>query len=713
LPAGTYQGSIQIKVPNGTPATFSIAVTFVVGATLPPKLSVDSPRLSLSTSVGGSAAAGLVAVNNIGGGVLAFSVAAGTDSGGNWLTGISASGTASPAAPASVVVTANPGSLAAGVYTGRIAITSATSGEQASVPVTMIVGAAQSRILLSASGMSFQAVAGAGPPPAQNLSILNRGQGSLTWNATAQALTGNSTWLSISAGTGTVSRPLLDASPVSVNVDAANLAPGLYYGRITVSNSVANSAGNSGAQSVTVVLSVVDAASAPSPQTQPVGLIFTGRSGTTPGSQDLLVRNSGVAPLAFNSAQLTLDGAAWLQYVPSNANVPRSQVARIAVQPGSLPAGVYDGSITLLFEDDTITVARVKTVIAPANCTPTHLVMLPTNVEQFFTATRYLPLSINVRVVDDCGLALTADRTGASLTMSFSNGDRTVSLVPVGSGNWSATWQPAGTSPGPVFITLTATLPVAGKQPLAGSADLEADVAGSVNIPVASALLNAGSFAVDAPVAPGSLVSLFGSHLADTSATAPGLPLGTSLANTQVRLGDTLLPLVYASDGQINAQVPFDVAVNAELALSVTRGTSISVPQQIVTATAAPGAFTRDQSGAGPGLIVDGVTNVPNDANHPARVGDTVVIYCTGLGSVTPLPPNGQGAGGAASTDNPVTMTIGGRPAQVAYAGLTPGFPGLYQINVVVPAGVSPGNSVAVVASLANASSSPVTMVVR
>jgi uncharacterized protein (TIGR03437 family) len=659
--------------------------------------------------MGGSAAAGLVAVNNIGGGVLAFSVAAATDSGGNWLIGTPTSVSTSPTAPAAVVVTANPGSLAAGVYTGKIAITSLASGEQANVPVTMIVGAAQSRILLSASGMSFQAVAGAGPPPAQNLSILNRGQGSLTWTATAQALTGNSTWLSISPGNGTVSRPLLDASPVSVNVDATNLAPGLYYGRIIVSNS----AGNSGAQSATVVLSVVDGASAPSPQTQPVGLIFTGRSGSTPGSQDLLVRNSGVAPLAFNSAQLTLDGAAWLQYVPANANVARSQTERIVVQPGSLPAGVYDGSITLLFEDDTITVARVKTVIAPANCTPTRLVMLPTNVEQFFAATRYLPLSINVRVVDDCGLALTADRTGASLTMSFSNGDRTVSLVPIGGGNWSATWQPAGSSPGPVFITLTATLPVAGKQPLTGSADLEADVAGSVNIPVASALLNAGSFAVDSPVAPGSLVSLFGSHLADSSATASGLPLGTSLANTQVRLGDALLPLAYASDGQINAQVPFDVAVNAELALSVTRGTSISVPQQIVTATAAPGAFTQDQSGTGPGLIVDGATNVLNDANHPARVGDTIVIYCTGLGLVTPLPSNGQGSAGVASTDNPVTLTIGGRSAQVTYAGLTPGFPGLYQINAVIPTGTSSGDQVPVVVTAARQVSPPITISVR
>lgn len=208
-------------------------------------------------------------------------------------------------------------------------------------------------------------------------------------------------------------------------------------------------------------------------------------------------------------------------------------------------------------------------------------------------------------------------------------------------------------------------------------------------------------------------VKAFGWRTAFGKAAAAGLPLGTSLGNTQVRLGDALLPLSYANDGQINAQVPTDVAMNTELQLSVNRGTTISLPQQVVTATAAPGVFTRDQSGTGSGLIVDGATNVPNDPDHPARAGDTIVIYCTGLGLVTPLPASGEGADGPASTDNPVTLTIGGQPAQVSYAGLTPGFPGLYQINAVVAAGTPSGNQLPAVLTVARQISLPVTMSVR
>ena len=64
-------------------------------------------------------------------------------------------------------------------------------------------------------------------------------------------------------------------------------------------------------------------------------------------------------------------------------------------------------------------------------------------------------------------------------------------------------------------------------------------------------------------------------------------------------------------------------------------------------------------------------------------------------------------------TDNPVTVMIGGRPAAVSFSGLTPGYAGLYQINAVVPAGITPGDAVPVVISVAGQTSPPVTMAVR
>lgn len=128
------------------------------------------------------------------------------------------------------------------------------------------------------------------------------------------------------------------------------------------------------------------------------------------------------------------------------------------------------------------------------------------------------------------------------------------------------------------------------------------------------------------------------------------------------------------------------------------------------------GRLCRDQSGAGPGVIVDANTGTLVTASAPAHVGDTLVIYCNGLGAVTPPIPTGQPApaGGPLSvTNNPVSITIGGIAATVNFAGLAPGFPDLYQVNAVVPPGVSPGTAVPVVLNVAGQTSPTVTMTVE
>ena len=92
------------------------------------------------------------------------------------------------------------------------------------------------------------------------------------------------------------------------------------------------------------------------------------------------------------------------------------------------------------------------------------------------------------------------------------------------------------------------------------------------------------------------------------------------------------------------------------------------------------------------------------DGTRPARAGDSVQIYCTGLGATNPLIPTGQAASSATPAVVQPTVMIGGISATVQYAGLAPGFVGLYQINAVVPAGLS-GSSADVVISGAGATS--------
>jgi uncharacterized protein (TIGR03437 family) len=135
----------------------------------------------------------------------------------------------------------------------------------------------------------------------------------------------------------------------------------------------------------------------------------------------------------------------------------------------------------------------------------------------------------------------------------------------------------------------------------------------------------------------------------------------------------------------------------------------------VIVAAAQPAVYTQDQSGKGPGVIVNGSTNKLIDASNPAAVGDVVVIYCNGLGAVNPSVQSGTPApltGPLSRTVNPLTVTIGGIDAQVNFAGLVPGYPDLYQANVMVPKGVA-GPAVPVVLTIAGQISPPVAIAVR
>src|ERR1019366_1181923 len=164
-------------------------------------------------------------------------------------------------------------------------ITIAGAGKSITVPVTLSVSSPAAIILVSQSALSFTAVAQGGVPLRQNFGILNIGQGSMSWTATVTTLSGGN-WLQISPSSGTVQRPYLDVSLVTVSIDPITLAAGTYYGRIQVSAPAVNTP-----QVMTVILTVLPAGLTLGPQMFPTGLIFTGVAGVTPGSQDVQVGN--------------------------------------------------------------------------------------------------------------------------------------------------------------------------------------------------------------------------------------------------------------------------------------------------------------------------------------------------------------------------------------------------------------------------------------
>lgn len=192
-------------------------------------------------------------------------------------------------------------------------------------------------------------------------------------------------------------------------------------------------------------------------------------------------------------------------------------------------------------------------------------------------------------------------------------------------------------------------------------------------------------------VARGQLISIFGTNLtAGGPYAATNIPLPVQLGPTTVSIaGYGPVPLVYVSAGQINAQLPFEMAESGSRSLEVTVAGVTSAPENVSLAPAAPGIFTAAQNGAGNGAILHADFS-PVNANKPARPGEIVLIFCTGLGDPVSGVATGK-AGNGEPVRAEVKVAIDGLPAPVNFAGLAPGLVGLYQVNAVVPGGVSAG----------------------
>jgi adhesin/invasin len=310
-------------------------------------------------------------------------------------------------------------------------------------------------------------------------------------------------------------------------------------------------------------------------------------------------------------------------------------------------------------------------------------------------------------ILNDCGSAI---RSG-SVVASFSNNDPSLTLRSQLDGHWSATWAPR-TPQANSTVTVTAQQPEINVQ---GTVQVSGVVPDTVGVPA----LNVGPMVSSASYlgrpSPGELVAVFGSNLSDGLAVSAVLPLQTQLQGSLLIFGGRQMPLLYTSPLQVNAMVPYSIAPGITYQLIAQRGTRLSVPQEVTVASVEPAVFTTDSSVNGQGHIYINVsaTQVRADSAMPAKAGDVLTIYCEGLGAVVPAIDAGAAVDRLTKTVNPVGVTIGGVPSTVLFAGLTPGFTGLYQVNVIVPNGIAPGNAVPVVLSIASVSSPSVTIAVQ
>ena len=220
-------------------------------------------------------------------------------------------------------------------------------------------------------------------------------------------------------------------------------------------------------------------------------------------------------------------------------------------------------------------------------------------------------------------------------------------------------------------------------------------------------VINAANFI--SPVAPGSLVSIFGSELAGGLAQADTIPLATSMSNVSVTFNGVPAPLLFVSGGQINAQLPWNVLSSGTAGTAtvvVTRNNQASAPQSLQVGPFSPGIFALGNIAVAinpDGSIAAPAGAIPGIATKPAKIGDPggLVILCTGLGAVDPPGVNGADSLDAlrSATTKP-TVLIGGTAATVVFAGMSPQFVGVNQINVAVPSGTPTGDAVSLQLSL-------------
>jgi uncharacterized protein (TIGR03437 family) len=220
-----------------------------------------------------------------------------------------------------------------------------------------------------------------------------------------------------------------------------------------------------------------------------------------------------------------------------------------------------------------------------------------------------------------------------------------------------------------------------GKVFAGGSAEVAVYGESVPDLPAIAAVTNAGSYSEDA-ISPGSLISIFGSDLAGTTASALAVPLPMSVADTSVTVNGVPAPLLFESPGQINAQVPWEIAAGPATVIVRTRG-ALSPPVNITVQSAAPGLFT-DQNGYAAALNADGSVN---STGNPAAAGSIISVFFTGQGPVTSAVDDGAAppTGETDSATSAMSATIGASQAQIQFAGLAPLYPGVAQMNLKVP----------------------------
>ncbi len=426
---------------------------------------------------------------------------------------------------------------------------------------------------------------------------------------------------------------------------------------------------------------------------EPPTISFGSLTGTVSASQPLTVTNfsGGTLTLAIGVTRTAADSATQLTVDKSSLTIAAGATGTVTVTlSGSKPsAGIYDGVITITGGAQPLHVPYLYLV---GDGVPFELISLSgdSNIGSF-------PGLVGQGVSDGFSSFQVIDRYGvpvANLPVTWTalsgNGSSVTNADTQTNQYGEALAQPIlGTVAGSYTFRATITGLNLGKQNYYDFVD-DAVAAPAINT---GGIVNAASNTLGAGIAPGSYISIYGTALASSTASAAYVPLPISSNYTSVAFdaGNVSVPgaLSYVSATQINVQVPWELsgqtAAQIKVNIEPNLGNLITVPLVAYS----PALFEVNGIAAATNVTDGSVVT----ASNAAKRGQYISLYCNGLGPVTNQPATGDVAlANPLSTTPFPTVTIGGQPATVQFSGLAPNFVGLYQVNVLVPSNIAAGS---------------------
>lgn len=327
LAPAVYTGQVAISAPGL--ATVNVPVNFKVTNTS--EISGNPSALSFTALAGSIPQSKLLTVSSSGS-PLGYAAVANTTSGGSWLSVSPSSGTTENAGTGTLVVTVTPAGLAAGNYAGTITLSSAgASNSPVSIPVTLAVTTAP-QVTATPSALAFNFQTSGATPAAQSITLSSTASEiPFSVSIDTGAVLG---WLSVNPISGTTPASL------SVTVNPAGLSPNTYTGHITIL----------GGPNPVVVNVTLTVSNSPLLNFQPTSLTFTSQAGTRVPNQTLNLSTTGTTlPFSITPSVTTPAGGGWLFATPLNGSASGSPTGvLVAVNPGGLPAGTYNGTLTVV-----------------------------------------------------------------------------------------------------------------------------------------------------------------------------------------------------------------------------------------------------------------------------------------------------------------------------------------------------------------------------